>query len=230
MIDPTKVLIATPTLDGKVEMGYAGGLMSAASGHMFGNIIFLQSVSHISLARDLMAHSFMRTDYEWMVFIDSDIQFSPEDFRILMDYPRRGPASADFTGCELNPEGTTVNSYGEALIVCAEYARKVDSLDPAQFGLGFCRIHRSVFETLQNARDDEGAPRVGQFVHKGEMYDHFFPSGPGFEGVWFGEDTGFFHLCRLCGITPRVETRTRLIHVGRKVYPYLPTGISDLPA
>lgn len=227
MIDPLKVIIGTPAIDGKVECGYAGGLMAIAAAHMMGNAVFLGSVSIVGLARDVIANGFLRNDdFEWLVFIDADIGFSAEDFRILMDYPKiaKGANDPDYEKVaqirEENPEGTTVNENGEALIVTAEYARKVDTLDPARFGLGFARIHRSVFERLEVAEDSEGVPRVGQFTHQGQLYSQFFPMGPGFHGTYFGEDTGFFHLCRLCEITPRVEQRTRLIHTGRKAYPY----------
>jgi hypothetical protein len=147
-----------------------------------------------------------------------------------MDYPPQkmmtDGADAEFAAYE---EGvrqahadshTTVTERGDALIACAEYSRKVDTLDPAQFGLGFCRIHRSVFKMMDDAVNDEGVPRIGSFIWKGEVYQHYFPNGPGFDGIWFGEDTGFFHLCRLIGVTPRIERRTRLIHIGRKAYPY----------
>ncbi len=223
MIDPLKVLVATPTIDGRVECGHEGALIACASAHLFGSVVFLAGVSHITLARNLMVHGFLRSVYDWLVFIDSDISFSAADFRLLMDYPS-GAAIGAIDVKETNPEGTTLNAAGQALIVTAEYSRKVDSLDPARFGLGFTRIHREVFQRLIAAADGEGAPRIGQFVNKGEIVHDFFPSGPGFEGVWFGEDTGFFHLCRLCGITPRIEQRTNLLHIGRKVYPYYGKG------
>jgi hypothetical protein len=227
MIDPRTVLLAIPAHDGRVECGLAGALMALGSAHMAGNVAFLTECSDVGLARNLLANRFYReSPFEWMVFIDSDISFSPEDFRILMNYPERDAngvaAEPDDVSFEAEAEGVTVNSYGEALLVTAEYARKVPEPTTVSFGLGFTRIHKGVFQKLEEAVDAEGTPRVGQFTHKGELFSHFFPAGPGFAGQWFGEDLGFFHLCRLCGITPRVEKRTRLLHTGRKVYPYEP--------
>jgi hypothetical protein len=226
MIDPLKVLVSTPTHDGNVCAGYAGGLMSVAAAHMLGNVQFIASVSHVGLARDLLVHKFLSTNFEWLVFIDADTGFSSRDFAILMDYPERNHANArdNKRHRENNPEGTTETDDGHALIVCAEYSRKVDTLDPATFGLGFCRIHRSVFEKLAASVEEDGKPRLGQFFHRGEMYTEYFPSGPAFDGIWLGEDGGFFHLCRLTGITPRIERRTALVHYGLKAYPYSPQG------
>lgn len=227
MINPLKVLICTPCHDGRVEMGYAGAMLQIGAAHMVGNIALLQSVSLVGLARALMVHGFRRSAFEWMVFIDSDMYFTSEDFRILMDYPARVENGELVEQPENNPEGTTLTEDGHALIVCAEYARKVDTLDPARFGLGFCRIHRSVFDVLESSDDSEGQPRVGQFKHKGDLISDFFPTGAGFDNTYFGEDTGFFHLCRLCGIVPRVEQRTRLMHVGRKAYSYKPSSVIE---
>lgn len=221
MIEPTKVLIATPSLDGKVVVPYAGGLAACASAHLFGNMLFLNYVSHVSLARNTLANGFLRSEFEWLVFIDSDIGFAETDFRILMDYPTRGSEDKP----ETNPEGTTVTRDGHALIVTAEYSRKVDTLDPARFGLGFTRIHRSVFEWLAAHNMDDGQAMVQQYLNKGELVHDFFPSGAIEANKWRGEDTGFFLLCRLAGIIPRVETRTRLHHIGVKDYVYIPPAI-----
>jgi hypothetical protein len=226
MIDPKKVLVCTPTHNGDVAAAYAGGLASTMAAHMAGGMQFLASVSHVGLARSLLVQAFLSSNMEWMVFIDADTGFGSKDFAILMDYPNRSHETArdNKRHREDNPDGTTETDDGHALIVCAEYSRKIDTLDPATFGLGFCRIHRSVFDKLLDARDETDTPRVGTFFWKGEMYGDFFPSGPTLDGIWLGEDGGFFHLCRLAGIVPRIERRTALVHYGVKAYPYYPAS------
>lgn len=71
-----------------------------------------------------------------------------------------------------------------------------------------------------------GTPRLWQVSHRGRMFYDYFPSGPLVsqlvpQGEWKGEDHGFWTLCMLAGLVPRIETRTRLLHIGRKAYPYL---------
>lgn len=226
MIDPTKVLIATPCHDGKVEAAYAGGIAACASAHLFGNIVFLNSISHVALARNKIAQGFLQSAYDWLVFIDSDIAFSERDFRLLMDYPLRDSASSeDFDGefedvLSRTPEG-------EVLISCAEYARKVDDDSAVRFGMGFCRIHRSAFGMLDSLTKEDGSERVNAFFHNGSLCRDYFISGCMSDGHWLGEDHGFFSLCRLAGIIPRIEQRTTLLHWGRKPFPYIVPALKD---
>lgn len=232
MIDPLTVAIVIPALDGRIEAGLGGVLMSIGAEHLAHGIQILQGNSDVRSARNHCVAWFRSVpQFEWMVFWDSDIVCSVTDFKILMDYPAHAPrndkeALMIASRREQNPEGTTVNDKGQALIVNAEYSRKVETQDPVRFGLGFTRVHRSVFDLLEAATDDDGKPRVGHYEWRGRTIADLFPNGVGFDGQWKGEDQGFFHLCRLCGIRPRIEQRTNLQHVGRKVFTYLkPTDV-----
>jgi hypothetical protein len=223
MIDPLSVLVATPSHDYKVEGVYAGGLAACASAHLFGNIAFLGNTP-VRLARNLLVGGFLRSQYQWLIFIDADIGFSAKDMALLMDYP---PVANGQMGlvAENNPEGTTLDDDGHALIVCAEYSKKIDTGEAARLGMGFCRLSKKAFQLMIDARDEENEPRVGDFLHNNDVVYDFFPEGPAFGHNWLGEDTGFFHVARLCGIQPRIEQRTSLVHVGRKLFTYLPPAI-----
>jgi hypothetical protein len=289
MIDPRTVMIAIPCYDGR-NMAEITGMLHACQG-MFVGLSLPSECSHVGLVRNLIAGQFMSSSYEWLVCIDSDIVFRREDLELLLepcdmeqDYtddlspqdevrlslpprPTRLPVaqSADIR----NLDSKTV-SAADAL-VCAEYSLKNDTLEPAKLGMGFVRIHRSVFRTLEalkhdggptievsrelfetlnkvanpleslapvrsvnielvrelikSADDKAGQPRLWQTQWKGRMYYDYFPSGPIQSqfvptAEWKGEDHGFFTLCMLAGIVPRIETRTRLLHIGRKAYPY----------
>jgi hypothetical protein len=71
-----------------------------------------------------------------------------------------------------------------------------------------------------------GTPRLWQCTFQGRTFFDYYPSGPLVNmlvptGDWKGEDHGFWTLCMLAGLVPRIETRTRVLHIGRKSYAYL---------
>lgn len=288
MLDPRTVMLAMPCYDGKVMAEFLGQVIGVA-GKYFGAVSLPTECSHVSLARNLIAGTFLASHCEWLVCIDSDIvPHSGVDFDYLMEpcnatevYCDADEARPDYAHAlprptriqcrqrELDYDAQEViEQVAEAdVLVCAEYAYKQDEHQAVHFGMGFTRIHRSVFKTLEalkhdggptvevrrdlfeqlkawradgwgkdcqliieqlldTTEDKAGTPRLWQVSHKGRLYTDFFPSGPILSqfvptAEWKGEDHGFFTLCQLAGIVPRIETRTRLLHVGRKAYPYL---------
>lgn len=233
MIDPATVLITVPTLDGRIEAATSAGLFQVGMAHMAAAYAVLPGNSHIPMARNLIAHSFLKTEFQWLVCIDADIGFSTDDFAILMDYARNPPPpinqelhdAATLASFQVKMPGKKTGTWRTPLMVAAEYARKEDGAPPARLGLGFARIHRSVFDHLR-ALDKEGSPgeaRVDSFQYRGEQVYDYYLSGC-IEHSWLTEDHGFFSLCRLADIHPRVEQRCNLTHTGKKVYTYSPTG------
>jgi hypothetical protein len=157
--------------------------------------------SSVSTARDHVVHQFLtRSTLEWLVWIDSDITFSMDDWAYLME-----------------------DQDGE-LAVCAEYLTKTQDLvlRVANFGLGFARIHRSVFEQLDQLTRDDGEPRLLRYrgrlaapqEHVIEEFTEYHPIGIHPDGSRRNEDHGFWIMVRLAGIKIRIETRTKLGHTG----------------
>lgn len=161
MIDPRTVGVFIPTYDHKIPSEMTGMLVTCAS-RFFAGISFTGGVSDPELARILMTEKFLQSSFEWMVCIDADIVASPEDFRLLMEptdpnyktvtgqeptkvtYTRQNPIQDTYHGHVLEADA----------IVCAEYSYKDDSLRPCRGGLGFTRIHRSVFEKLRGLKHE----------------------------------------------------------------------------
>lgn len=235
IIDPRTVVVMIPCYSGKIPAKTTGSLIQCGP-QGFAAISIKEGVSHVALARNIIAESFLRSDFEWLVSLDDDIVFTPKDFSLLMepspevDAVAQGSVPPTKIMCtqfetDFDKVGLRLDSPADAL-VCAEYSYKDDSLSPVRLGLGFTRIHRSVFEKIQNLKREDGESRAWQFIHGGKMLTDFYPSGPFVSqmvpgGEWKGEDHGFFTLCALAGIIPRIETRTRLFHVGTKEYPYI---------
>lgn len=230
IIAPRTVGVFIPSYSGRVIAELAGSLV--ASGYMFGGVSFTNGVSHPSLVRNIVAEKFLRSSYEWFVGIDDDIAFTPEDFRILME-PTTTELKYDAAPTVLGASGLLIREGVKPeevqiradAIVCAEYSYKTPDCPPCRGGMGFVRIHRSVFETLQQLKHDDGAAKLWQFTKNGGIYTDYFPDGAALSYLvpgspWTGEDHGFFILCSIAGIKPRIETRTRLHHVGTMAYPY----------
>jgi hypothetical protein len=171
--------------------------------------------SSVSTARDYVAHYFLtRTTCEWLVWVDSDICFSLEDWAYLME------------------------QQADELAVCAEYMKKTQDLSPevAQFGLGFARVHRSVYEQLDDLVNDAGEPRLLRYrsrVHGQvgvEDFMEYHPIGVHPDGSRRNEDHGFWLMVRLAGIKIRTETRTHLGHTGPFTWWYDKARLDELKA
>lgn len=194
MIPREKVLVAIPSYDSRIEAACVAGLMQCLP--FYERPFFWCGMSNIALARNEIAHLFVEkfTNYEWLMMVDSDTGFTADDWRLLWE--------------------------GEEEIVVAEYARKVIGEKPVQFGLGFTRVHRNVFSKIKELKTEDGQERVNRFYHKGNMMVDYYPNGAIQSGRWIGEDQGFFMWAALTESSVRIETRTKLKHVGRFEYGY----------
>ena len=194
---PRKILLAMPCGDNRIYTQTMCGVLAvmAAAGNQI-TPFWMVGDSNISHCRNGIAHYFLtQTDCDTLWFLDSDIVFTLQDFTYLME--------------------------GTEQIVIAPYARKVMGMQPTGFGMGFARIHRSVFDTLNNLVDEAGEEQLGRYYIEGQgVATHFFFTGCSSDARWFGEDTGFWHFAALTNMTVRYETRTRLGHVGSYVYEY----------
>lgn len=197
--------VCMPTGDYRIDSLCVRGLMECIP--LFGAFIEQPGCSHVSLARNKILRQFMASPFEWCVMIDSDIGFTVQDFQWLMQFDGIAQLSAARKG-EVN-RGFVAKPTDYA--ANAVYARKDDSGEVIHNGLGFARVHRSVFtvlgETLCMRSQSHGL----------DMVD-YFPSGSFPNGAWMGEDAAFWMLCREIGVIPRRETRTSLRHAGRKTY------------
>jgi hypothetical protein len=275
MIDPKTVLLGIPSHTGNNPCELTGILVNY--GHRyFGGMTMPTECSHPSLVRNIIADTFLRSSFAWLVGIDADIVPSEDDFEYLLQtitreiYPEDADIQDGLMPTTQSPRPTRVECVGDSgaktmadVLVNCEYAYKREPFEPVQFGLGFHRVHRSVFSILQQLKfpDDgrvevdrellesilaenhaesraeaiaklrksmtsqAGAARLWQMTHRGRVIHDYYPDGAMLSrllpvGEWKGEDHGFWTLCMLAGLIPRIETRTRLIHIGRKGYFY----------
>jgi hypothetical protein len=212
-----RVLLTIPCGDGRIEaltmmavlnaVAAAGGCTNPGEriptwGDTLRGPFMLCNNSNIRDARNKIAHYFKTrcTDCDRLIMLDSDIAFSVEDLSFLLE--------------------------GDEDLVIASYSKKAVGEPPAEWGCGFARVHRRVFEKLDAWNNEDGSealPRYFMHLNPGEQpemaVDYFF-DGAAPDGRWFGEDAGFWHWCALNDCTMRRETRTRLVHIGKFYYCY----------
>jgi hypothetical protein len=203
------VYIGCPSIDGRIFVNCMLSINRCMN--YFGQSYFLCGYSDIALARNHIVHAFLKTDKNWLVWIDSDMHFTEQDWLLLWE---------EGVACPTNPNGDPED------IVTAAYARKIPGAAPANYGLGFTRVHRRVYEAIADLKNSDGAELVGRFYMDGEIRVHYHPIGNSPDARWIGEDRGFFTYAQMTGITHRLETRTRLKHAGYFEYDY-PAQVSS---
>lgn len=216
MIDPATVFLGRP-IYGHSTNQHDRGIIELIEDRAIGAQYDHVGESSVSTARDYVAHYFLtRTTCEWLVWVDADICFSRDDWACLME------------------------QQGDELAVCAEYMKKTQNLAPevANFGLGFARVHRSVFEQIDELVTDQGAPRLMRYRSRVDIngessieeFVEYHPVGVLPDGSRRNEDHGFWLMVRLAGIPVRVETRTKLGHTGSFTWWYDKVRLEALKA
>lgn len=191
--DPATVALCLPIGDFKPDWSYVTGILQCFP--FFARPITYAGCSFIPEARNRIAHMFLNKyekNLEWMVWIDSDIGFTPQDWCYLMS--------------------------GNDPLVLAPYSKKNDEGVAVTTGFGFVKVHRKVFDAIANLLNDDGSERASRFFLAGELHVDFFPGGATGDCRWCGEDEGFFALAGVAGFPARLETRCDLVHYGRHGY------------
>ena len=165
--------------------------------------------SAIDFGRSVMASEALRDGYQEVMWIDSDINFHPDDVDKLRAhqvpivcgiYPKKnGKAFA----CSFNRADENYNvTFGPEGGLCEiNYA-----------GFGFVHTRRQLYETviaqlkLPQCNERFGAP----------IYPFFLPMlVPDVRGSWYlSEDYAFCERAKMCGVKILADTSIRLLHVG----------------
>lgn len=196
------ISIGTPSLCGDVSIYYANGIAQVFEAHEVQGLIFRCGEPH-QRARNGIVNTFLASPSDVLVFIDADIGFTLSDWLLLME--------------------------GDEDLVCARYLRKRPGPPAAvNFGLGFARIHRRVFEALDKLEREDGSPLLLTMRADGESFTDYFPQGIDFEGRWRAEDHAFWALAAGAGCNVRVENRTQLVHTGTAHFVWRPELMGEM--
>jgi hypothetical protein len=197
--DPREIVVAVPCHTGRIDVLTANGLCNIiGTGRIANQPLWNYGGSNVGAVRNDILHTFLTlSDCQWLMMIDDDIGFTVDDWDLLWE-----------------------DQAGE-LAVCAEYLQKIDGEKvAAQFGLGFARVHRTVFERLMAMTLEDGTPFLRQGYYAGKLLWEFFPQGVTVAGEYRQEDHGFWQLVRIAQVSVRIERRCKLAHSGRSTWRY----------
>ena len=171
---------------------------------------------YISYARNILTGRFMQSDYDYLLFIDSDVEFEPEcPLRMLVAQkdivctPYRiktpDPTQVKYTTTVADTQNVKILPGGLVEIL--------------QGPAGMMMIHRRVFEKLMKERPDL---EIQTHQHKDlfpkdlkifSFWDCTFK-----DGMWTGDDIAFCNLARSAGFKLHANIESPLTHHGSYGY------------
>jgi len=171
----------------------------------------------ISRARSTEATDFMEHgDSDYMIFLDSDIVFRPEDLKLLSDDLHEGYDL--IAGCYPTRSGTQLASHwwnnkcpaGELGIYEAQY------ISTGFMGISKKLLKRMVEELKLPALHPNDAGRCYPFFRSKEGWVET-PDDYGAQDVWLSEDWYFCERAREIGVKSYLDMRIQLKHQGTKI-------------
>lgn len=174
--------------------------------------------SLITRARNEMTATFLsETEYSHQCWLDSDIEFTPEDFNAIWNMCE-GPLQADIAVgvyAMKVPDKQWYAAWKDGKLI-----KDLDQFDgPVEVdyaGTGFMLIKRKVVETL--------AEKVGSYeIREGKRAPCMYMT-PIHNGCFESEDYHFCRIARESGFSLWMDPSVRLGHIGQ--YTYGDSGIS----
>ena len=172
---------------------------------------------YVSKARNALTALFLRSKYDYLLFIDADVEFNPEAVIrmlvtkkdiILTPYRVKFPQDVNFTKYSVSfPDDKNVSILPGDLVEISE--------GPA----GLMLIHRKVFEFLMDS-----CPRLKiQHPFKKEsdpyLYNFWDTTFDMDQGLWRGEDISFCRLARDYGFKIYANIKSQITHHGSYGWP-----------
>lgn len=146
-----RVLIGTPSYDGRIDVWYANSLLATAKmsfeKDIFVHAIYTSYDSLIQRARNSLFRLALNGGYDDLFFIDSDVEWEPEWFFRLLERPE--PVVGAALVKKSDNEGYTVKLIDKELKWSAD--KKLLQVDGV--GTGFMRITRFALEKLWEMSD-----------------------------------------------------------------------------
>lgn len=242
--DP-RIFVAMPAYGGMIHAAFAESLLRSVTSlktdiggkprPLIGHYGFIRNDALVSRARNNFAAEFLRgirtvdgrggeslTQFEWLMFLDTDLVFKPADIENLFRIAQRfGPGiyAGSYALKRLQP-GFVYNPQPGAV-------PDADGvLEVREAGTGFMLIHREVFLRMAEHYRDEIAYETDRMDGGGggELRHDFFTVGVRFDRVtgrkrYLSEDWYFCQRWRDMGGRILLHTGIRCGHIGQLTYP-----------
>lgn len=206
------IFLATPTFDGKFHWSTTAGLMQVAQ---FCGKVGMPLASDVvpgdhfvDKARNTLVYRFLKTNLDEIVFIDADVGFDINGFKLLMK------SNVDIAMGLYRVKDDRVK-FPALLHEPVEAHPEDPRLVKLQYGpAGFMKVRRRVFEKMIEQYPED-------YYYAGEAEDsrvyEFFPSGR--KGHHYGgEDIKFCERAIACGFSVWAVQDIPLDHTGAKTY------------
>lgn len=203
-----KVMIGTPSYDGRVDVRYVDSLMGTLRAVEPETIIFpvfIPGDALVQRARNSLVkmalEAFDGEGVDELMFIDSDISWNPTDFYRLLSH------KADIIG-GLYPQKSDIQTVTIKLLP----DKKVDEaglLEVSGVGCGFLRMSKKALKTLwEYAKPYRNGPEYAKAIFEVSIQNEEL----------FGEDTDMCLKWRSLGEKVYADTKILCAHTGTKVY------------
>lgn len=164
--------------------------------------------SLVQRARNVMVRKFLDTGYEYLMFIDSDIEFEPDDVAKVWNLDARVKGGIYPMK---HPEKDWYAAWSKGKLV----TKLPDEPMPCDYlGTGFLMMHRSVFEDMK-ARWPERGHAEGEYE---DCFAWFHPRVDEDQGIYLSEDYAFCEDVREMGVEILADPTVKLLHHGSYAY------------
>lgn len=245
--DP-RIFVAMPAYAGMIHASFTESLMRTVSelkidigGKMrplIGHYGFIKNDALVNRARNNLAAEFLRgiptvdgkgaeslTQFEWLMFLDTDLVFTPADVeRLFRTAQRFGPGIYAGSYALKSVESGFVYNAQPGAVPDAEGVVEI-----REAGTGFMLIHREVFVRMAEHYRDEIAYETDRMDSGGgrELRHDFFTVGVRFDAYagwkrFLSEDWYFCQRWLEMGGKIRMHTGIRCRHIGQMTYPIPP--------
>ena len=184
----------------------------------------LPNDSHIDRARNVLSHLFLSSPYRFALWVDSDVEISPEHIVRLWQHLMHGRKFVAGLYAMKTIVPTFVANITPGAVV--DPASKLIVVNDA--GTGCLALHREVFDKLRAAHPDRAYKFASNTPWAGEEGFAYFTSGVverHGSRDWLSEDWKFCHDWKQLGGQVWADTTINLHHWG----PFrFPADLSDL--